>query len=384
MNLADVKRELRSNLSSLRAGVPELSRWAQSAAACLYAENEVLSSLRRTKEDKGLGKLVIFTYLVFRDETSTMPLVERCWAEGDIVLVPRVNKKEGTLVLHQVTQESDIKQGAWGIPEPAVNLPIWSSDRWGDIDLIVVPALGYDQYGGRIGYGGGYYDRFMEQLQRMTVGLEAPLLSGICFTEQIVREVPMEDHDFRLDMLFTATGVIYTNNKGSDVIVDPTPKQNRNVMTHFNEQGRAEMVDISGKDITVRIAVASTKLIMQPSTLQAIKEGRINKGDVLAVAQVAGIQGAKRTADWIPMCHPLPLTGVNIEFSDNGNNELYIHATVKTEGKTGVEMEALTAVSAAALTVYDMCKALQKDIVIGPTQLESKTGGKSGDYSRNV
>ncbi len=143
------------------------------------------------------------------------------------------------------------------------------------------------------------------------------------------------------------------------------------------------MVDISGKSATVREAVAETKISMLPSTLEAIKEGRIGKGDVLAVAQVAGIQGAKRTSDWIPMCHPLALTGVNITFDDNGRDELYIEATVKTEGKTGVEMEALTAVSAAALTVYDMCKALQKDMVIGPTLLRSKSGGKSGDYVRS-
>ncbi|CAM4367678.1 cyclic pyranopterin monophosphate synthase MoaC [Paenibacillus phoenicis] len=143
------------------------------------------------------------------------------------------------------------------------------------------------------------------------------------------------------------------------------------------------MVDISGKSATVREAVAETKISMLPSTLEAIKEGRIGKGDVLAVAQVAGIQGAKRTSDWIPMCHPLALTGVNITFDDNGRDELYIEATVKTEGKTGVEMEALTAVSAAALTVYDMCKAMQKDMVIGPTLLRSKSGGKSGDYVRS-
>ncbi|WP_028591063.1 cyclic pyranopterin monophosphate synthase MoaC [Paenibacillus massiliensis] len=152
--------------------------------------------------------------------------------------------------------------------------------------------------------------------------------------------------------------------------------------THFNDQGRARMVDISGKTPSVRTAVAVTSLTMAPSTLRAIREGAVKKGDVLAVAQVAGIQGAKKTSDWIPMCHPLALTGVNINFSDNGEDILYIEAEVKTEGKTGVEMEALTAASAAALTVYDMCKALQKDIVIGPTMLQSKTGGKSGDFQR--
>ncbi|WMT42114.1 cyclic pyranopterin monophosphate synthase MoaC [Paenibacillus sp. D2_2] len=153
-------------------------------------------------------------------------------------------------------------------------------------------------------------------------------------------------------------------------------------MTHFNEQGRARMVDISTKESTVRVAVAQTTVQMQPTTLAAIKQGKIGKGDVLAVAQVAGIQGAKRTSDWIPMCHPLMLTGVNIVFTDNDQDELYIEVTVRTEGRTGVEMEALTAASAAALTVYDMCKALQKDIVIGPTMLQAKSGGVSGDYSQ--
>ncbi|ULO06630.1 cyclic pyranopterin monophosphate synthase MoaC [Paenibacillus sp. 19GGS1-52] len=153
-------------------------------------------------------------------------------------------------------------------------------------------------------------------------------------------------------------------------------------LTHFNEEGRARMVDVSDKEITKRIAVARSMVTMDSGTMSAIKEGKISKGDVLAVAQVAGIMAAKKTSDWIPMCHPLPLTGIDIRFSDNSEDELYIEATVKTTGKTGVEMEALTAVSVAALTVYDMCKALQKDMMIGPTQLISKSGGKNGDYAR--
>lgn len=152
-------------------------------------------------------------------------------------------------------------------------------------------------------------------------------------------------------------------------------------LTHFNEQGRARMVDVSKKQVTSRTAAARSRVQMDPETLTAIKAGRISKGDVLAVAQVAGIMAAKQTSAWIPMCHPLPLTGVDISFSDNSKDELYIEATVKTTGKTGVEMEALTAVSAAALTVYDMCKALQKDMIIGPTLLVSKSGGKNGDYA---
>lgn len=153
-------------------------------------------------------------------------------------------------------------------------------------------------------------------------------------------------------------------------------------MTHFNEQGRARMVDVGDKEITKRTATAASRVTMAPDTLAAILEGKVSKGDVLAVAQVAGIMAAKKTADWIPMCHPLPLTGIDIAFSNNGKNELYIEATVSLKGRTGVEMEALTAVSAAALTVYDMCKALQKDMEIGPTMLVSKTGGKNGDYER--
>ncbi|UQZ35096.1 cyclic pyranopterin monophosphate synthase MoaC [Paenibacillus sp. PK3_47] len=151
-------------------------------------------------------------------------------------------------------------------------------------------------------------------------------------------------------------------------------------LTHFNEQGRARMVDVSDKEITKRSASARSKVKMEQQTLAAIKAGKIGKGDVLAVAQVAGIMAAKKTSDYIPMCHPLPLTGIDISFSDNSKDELYIEATVKTTGKTGVEMEALTAVSVAALTVYDMCKALQKDMIIGPTLLSSKSGGKNGDY----
>jgi cyclic pyranopterin monophosphate synthase len=154
-------------------------------------------------------------------------------------------------------------------------------------------------------------------------------------------------------------------------------------LTHFNEQGRAKMVDVSEKADSVRTATARTTVSMSKTTLERIKQGQIGKGDVMAVAQVAGIMAAKKTSDWIPMCHPILISGVNIEFDDNGIDELYITGTVKTVGPTGVEMEALTAVSAAALTVYDMCKALGKEMEIGPTVLLSKTGGKSGDYRKS-
>lgn len=152
--------------------------------------------------------------------------------------------------------------------------------------------------------------------------------------------------------------------------------------THMNEQGRARMVDISDKPDTVREATASSAVAMRPETLQAIKAGTAAKGDVLAVAQVAGIMAAKKTADLIPMCHPIRISGVDIAFEDDGEGTLFIDATVRTTGGTGVEMEALTAASVAALTVYDMCKSIDKAMTIGPTRLERKTGGKSGDFTR--
>ena len=151
--------------------------------------------------------------------------------------------------------------------------------------------------------------------------------------------------------------------------------------THFNEQGRARMVDVTEKTTAVRTATAMAAVQMSPATAEAIRSGGVAKGDVLAVAQVAGIMAAKRTGEWIPMCHPVALTGVDIRFS-LGEDRLEILATARCKGETGVEMEALTAASAAALTVYDMCKALQKDMEITDVRLLEKTGGKSGTFRR--
>lgn len=153
-------------------------------------------------------------------------------------------------------------------------------------------------------------------------------------------------------------------------------------LTHFNEEGRAKMVDVSEKDPTYRVAVASGRVEMQPETLQRIRNGQIAKGDVLAVAQVAGIMAAKQTSTLIPMCHPLAITGADIRFRMEEPGTVWIEATVKVTGKTGVEMEALTAVSVAGLTIYDMCKAIDKTMVIGQICLEEKIGGKSGHFKR--
>lgn len=153
--------------------------------------------------------------------------------------------------------------------------------------------------------------------------------------------------------------------------------------THFNEEGRARMVDVGKKDDTERIAVASGYVEMKGETLDAIIKGRIKKGDVLAVAQVAGIMAAKKTAEIIPMCHNIFITGCDINFKTSADeNRIYIEARVKTIGKTGIEMEALTAVSGAALTIYDMCKAIDRGMVIGEVKLMEKDGGKSGHYVR--
>lgn len=157
-------------------------------------------------------------------------------------------------------------------------------------------------------------------------------------------------------------------------------------LTHFNEQGRAKMVDISDKNETTRTAVAVSSITVNESIKSQITEGTNKKGDVFAVAQVAGIMAAKNTSSLIPMCHPIFLSGINISF-EWSPKEAYIiniRSEVKTVGSTGVEMEALVAASIAALTIYDMCKAAGKDMIIGSTMLVSKTGGKNGDYIRET
>ena len=154
-------------------------------------------------------------------------------------------------------------------------------------------------------------------------------------------------------------------------------------LSHIDEEGRVAMVDTSAKPVTARRAVASARVLMSPETLKAVREGRTPKGDPLETARIAGIMAAKRTAELIPLCHPLPLTHIDVraKLSETG---VTLEAEVATAAQTGVEMEALTAVSVAALTVYDMCKAVDKAITITDVRLERKTGGKSGDYERSA
>lgn len=152
------------------------------------------------------------------------------------------------------------------------------------------------------------------------------------------------------------------------------------MLTHLDSQGRANMVDVSDKAQTVREAVAEARVRMLPTTLQMIVDGEHPKGDVFAVARIAGIQAAKKTADLIPLCHPLMLTSVKVELQADGEDAVLIRARCKLTGQTGVEMEALTAASVAALTIYDMCKAVDRGMVIEQVRLLEKLGGKSGHF----
>ena len=154
-------------------------------------------------------------------------------------------------------------------------------------------------------------------------------------------------------------------------------------LSHLDAEGRARMVDVTEKDITSRVAVARGKILMRAETLAMIVEKKVAKGDVFSVARVAGIMGAKRTPDLIPMCHPLNITSVEISLTPEKNpSRVDIEATVKVTGQTGVEMEAMTAVSISALTIYDMCKAVDREMTIGEIQLIKKSGGKSGTFTR--
>lgn len=153
-------------------------------------------------------------------------------------------------------------------------------------------------------------------------------------------------------------------------------------LSHLNPRGAARMVDVSAKAVTARRAVASAELRVAPATLRLIKDGKVPKGDVAAAARIAGIQAAKRTSDLIPLCHPLPIQGADVEIALQSPDRIRIIAVVTVEARTGVEMEALAAVSVAALTVYDMCKAVDRGITIGPIRLEEKSGGRSGTWRR--
>lgn len=173
-------------------------------------------------------------------------------------------------------------------------------------------------------------------------------------------------------------GIIFSQ---LQIVLHDEGHQVDNKLTHIDEQGRADMVDVGDKPDTDRIAVAGGSVFMQPSTWQLIRDGQMKKGDVLTVARIAGIMAAKRTSDLIPLCHPLPVTKIGVEMTmDDEQHAIHLTATVRTTGKTGVEMEALTAVSVAALTIYDMAKAVDREMRIDNIRLLEKRGGMRGDY----
>ena len=156
-------------------------------------------------------------------------------------------------------------------------------------------------------------------------------------------------------------------------------------LTHFDKSGKARMVDVSEKAVTSRVAIASGSISMKAETIKMIEQGKVEKGDVLGVARVAGIMAAKKTPELIPMCHPLNISSITIDFEiDTKRNRIGITTTAKVTGQTGVEMEALTGTSIAALTIYDMCKAVDKEMVIGEIMLLEKSGGKSGHFKRGT
>lgn len=200
-----MKRTLRLQMEDIRSSVTENSRREQSEAACLRAEQEVLGPLRAAKG----GSLTVFSYVSFRDEPDTRYFLQNGVTRGDRVLVPKIIANT-SLELHEFINEASLVPGIWGIPEPREDSAVWPVSRWNEIDLVLVPGLAFDVKGGRVGFGGGYYDRFIAKLISLNDGQSHTVLAALVLKEQLMASgIPMEDHDFRLDMLFTASGIIY-------------------------------------------------------------------------------------------------------------------------------------------------------------------------------
>ncbi|WP_138494714.1 5-formyltetrahydrofolate cyclo-ligase [Paenibacillus pinistramenti] len=210
MNEKERKRLLRQQAAARRASLDENIRRRLASEACRLAEAEVLAPLRSSRNGEGL---TVFTYLSFKEELSTASLVDCCLEQGDRVLVPRVTNG-GRLELHPFEGWEKLTGGVWGIPEPAADSPVWPESRLGEIDVVIVPGLAYDMQGGRIGYGGGYYDRFAERLKEAGGCKGRPLFASLLFEEQLMEQVPAEAHDLKLDILITAAQIFYIN-KGS-------------------------------------------------------------------------------------------------------------------------------------------------------------------------
>lgn len=205
MEIISDKQRLRQQLKRKRMALTPEQRIQESADICAAAA----LYMNQLRQQKSKSSLTIFTYLAYRDEPDTLPLLQRCWQAGDTVLAPRIDHQEDALFhLYPITGIQDVEPGAYGIPEPKHHLSSVPESLWHEIDLILVPGLGYDQQGGRIGYGGGYYDRFMSRLQQSLSVL--PVCGAFVFGTQMTEQIPMESHDFRIDVLFMASEYVLT------------------------------------------------------------------------------------------------------------------------------------------------------------------------------
>jgi len=221
-DIPGLKHHLRRAMRECRSQIPEPLRREQSQAASMLAEQEVLGPLRHELN----RPLTVFIYASFRDEPDTSVLMNNCWRQGDRVLVPKV-AGAGRFALHELKDAGELLPGAWGIPEPAEHTRIWPESRWQEIDLVVVPGLAYDRTGGRIGFGGGFYDRFMDVLLRSESGGAGAMVAALAFQEQILTDcIPMEPHDFRVDLLFTASGTIYIHESSENLCLRNPEKGN--------------------------------------------------------------------------------------------------------------------------------------------------------------
>ncbi|MFD1175133.1 5-formyltetrahydrofolate cyclo-ligase [Paenibacillus puldeungensis] len=207
MSLVDAKKELRQQMQERRAQIPEASRTEQSRMASLLAEKEILTPLRQKRG----GRLTLFCYVSFRDEPDTRLLIRSCLNHGDRLLVPKISANR-SLSLYEIAGEADLTPGTWGILEPKDSAKLFPPSQYAQIDVVVVPGLAYDTSGGRIGFGAGYYDRFVSELNAQSGGSSRTLFAGLALREQVISQaIPMERHDIRLNVLFTADGMIFMN-----------------------------------------------------------------------------------------------------------------------------------------------------------------------------
>lgn len=205
MSLVDAKKELRQQMQERRAQIPETSRTKQSRMASLLAEKEILAPLRQTRG----GRLTLFCYVSFRDEPDTRFLIRSCLDHGDRLLVPKISANR-SLSLYEIAGEEELIPGTWGILEPKDSAKLYPPSQYAHIDMVVVPGLAFDTSGGRIGFGAGYYDRFVSELNTQSSGRSKTLFAGLALREQLIPQaIPMERHDFRLNVLFTADGMIF-------------------------------------------------------------------------------------------------------------------------------------------------------------------------------